>query len=99
MGTAPRGIAIRQGLSRNLAGSRLLNPERGNSGREESEAKVSHNGCPIPLHSASREEMMTSRQLVALENPCIEAEQCAEPIYRKIIGRWSTILTMNVGFE
>jgi hypothetical protein len=42
---------------------------------------------------------MTRQQLAALNHPCIEAHQCAEPRYRSIVGPWSMILTMNVGFE
>ncbi len=43
--------------------------------------------------------MLTHRQMLAIENPCIEAEECARPMYRRIIGQWSTILTLNSGFE
>lgn len=42
---------------------------------------------------------MTNRQLIAIRNPAIEAEDCTNPAYREILGRWSTILTLNSGFE
>jgi hypothetical protein len=42
---------------------------------------------------------MTERQLIALRNPAIEAEDCVNQIYRRIYGHWSTLLTLNSGFE
>lgn len=42
-----------------------------------------------------REQLRT-----ALLNPCVEAEQCANPRYRTFIERrWSVIVTVNSGFE
>jgi len=43
--------------------------------------------------------MLTDPQRTAITNPCIEAEQCAHPMYRRILGPWSLILTVNSGFE
>jgi hypothetical protein len=42
---------------------------------------------------------MMERQLIAIRNPAIVAEDCVNPAYRRILGRWSTILTLNSGFE
>ena len=42
---------------------------------------------------------LTEPQRVAILNPCIEAEDCAEPKYKHYRLPWSVILTCNVGFE
>jgi hypothetical protein len=42
---------------------------------------------------------MTERQLIAISNPCIEAEDCADPRYKFYKLPWSVILTVNSGFE
>lgn len=43
---------------------------------------------------------MTEKQLVAITNPCVEAEECAHPKYKSYVRpRWSVILTVNSGFE
>jgi hypothetical protein len=42
---------------------------------------------------------MTRQQLVAITNPCIEAEHCAHPRFKSYALPWSVILTVNSGFE
>lgn len=46
---------------------------------------------------------MTDQQIIAIENPCELAQQCANQRYRSIIdrGRYlvSVMLTVNVGEE
>lgn len=42
---------------------------------------------------------MTGAQKQAILNPCIEAEDCTNPRYRRLALPWSIILTCNVGFE
>ncbi len=46
---------------------------------------------------------MTDQQIIAIENPCEQAEQCANQRYRKVEqqGRYhvSMTLTVNVGEE
>ncbi len=42
---------------------------------------------------------MTEAQHVALLNPCIEADDCAHPRYKRYAPPWSVILTLNSGFE
>jgi hypothetical protein len=46
-----------------------------------------------------REREILERQILALKNPAIVAEDCAREMYKQVIGRWSTILTLNSGFE
>jgi hypothetical protein len=43
--------------------------------------------------------IMTRYQQIAIDHPCIEAEDCARPIYKHYKERWSVILTVNSGFE
>jgi len=42
---------------------------------------------------------MTRAQQVALSQPCVEAEDCVNPVFKHYAPPWSIILTMNVGFE
>lgn len=42
---------------------------------------------------------MTPRQLIALEHTCRLAEETSHPRFRRQLGRWSSILTFNSGFE
>lgn len=44
---------------------------------------------------------LTQRQRIALRNPCFEAEQTVRKQFyeRHVLGRMSSILTLNVGME
>lgn len=42
---------------------------------------------------------MTTQQITAIQNPCITAEECANPQYKRFASPWSVILTVNSGFE
>lgn len=43
---------------------------------------------------------MNEQQAIALRFPCIEAKQCADPIYSRWVDRHTTVtLTVNVGEE
>lgn len=42
---------------------------------------------------------MTEMQIVAISNPCVEAEDCTHPRYKAYRLPWSIILTVNSGFE
>lgn len=43
---------------------------------------------------------MTGPQRTAIDNPCTEADETANPIYHQlVVPRWSYILTVNSGFE
>jgi len=43
---------------------------------------------------------MTAAQTIAITCPCIEADDCARPMYKRYLKlRWSVILTVNSGFE
>lgn len=49
------------------------------------------------------EKDMTDKQIIAINNPCEKAEQCANQRYREVLrqGRYhvSLMLTVNVGEE
>jgi hypothetical protein len=42
---------------------------------------------------------MTRHQQIAIDHPCVEAEDCVRPLYKHYRERWSIILTVNSGFE
>lgn len=42
---------------------------------------------------------MTFQQTTAIQNPCIESWECANPRYKAYALPWSVILTVNPGFE
>lgn len=42
---------------------------------------------------------MTSKQRMAITYPCVEAWETTHDRYKTLVGRWSTILTLNCGFE
>lgn len=42
---------------------------------------------------------MTERQLIAIENHCRFAFECAQPQFRYECARCSVVLTVNSGYE
>lgn len=42
---------------------------------------------------------MTLAQHLAITNPCIEAEDTMNPLFKHRLDRWSIILSVNSGFE
>ena len=43
---------------------------------------------------------MTQKQTVAINNPCIFAEETTNPLFKSYVKpAWSVILTVNSGFE
>ncbi len=49
--------------------------------------------------SRAPERAVTPRQRIAMAFTCKLPEETSHPRFRRVIGRWSTILTLNSGFE
>lgn len=42
---------------------------------------------------------MTPAQRIAISNACLLAGQTVNPLFRSQSGLWSTVLTVNTGYE